>query len=325
MLSLIDYYKENKKSFVWKNILILIGSHPVALVGLYFIFKGSPKLTTLVFNYILGVLGFLSLTAGAHRLWSHRSYKARWPLRLLLVSLNFLLYENPIIHWARDHRTHHKYSDTDADPHDPRRGLFFAHLGWAMLKKRPEVIEKGKGINFSDLYEDPVLTWQEKYYMVFMPLGTFILPVVIPVYFWHETLLNAFSINILRYLTALHMHGLVNSVAHTYGDRPYDKAIGPRDGLTVAALTLGEGLHNYHHTFPWDYRAAELGTFCFNFTKTFIDICAKIGWAYDLKAVPQDIIKKRSKRTGDGTHATWGWGDKDQSIEEYENAIVINR
>lgn len=47
----------------------------------------------LLTDYIFGVLGLLSLTAGAHRLWSHRSYKARWPLRLLLVNLNFLIYE----------------------------------------------------------------------------------------------------------------------------------------------------------------------------------------------------------------------------------------
>lgn len=133
------------------------------------------------------------------------------------------LFQNPIIHWARDHRTHHKYTDTDADPHDPRRGLFFAHLGWAMMKKKPEVLQKGKGIDQSDLHNDPILKWQEKYYMFFMPLGTFILPTLIPMYFWNETLINAYCINILRYLGVLHMHGLVNSVAHTYGDRPYDK------------------------------------------------------------------------------------------------------
>lgn len=93
--------------------------------------------------------------------------------------------------------------------------------------------------------------------------------------------------------------------------------------MTVSALTLGEGLHNFHHTFPWDYRCAELGTFSFNFTKTFIDLCAKIGWAYDLKATTEEIIRKRAARTGDGTHV-WGWGDKDQSMEDYKGTIIIN-
>lgn len=62
-----------------------------------------------------------------------------------------------------------------------------------------------------------------------------------------------------------------------------------------------------------------------NMTTAFIDFFAKIGWAYDLKTVSQDIIKQRVKRTGDGTHATWGWGDKDQSKEEIENAVIINK
>ena len=83
-------------------------------------------------------------------------------------------------------------------------------------------------------------------------------------------------------------------------------------------------MHNYHHTFPWDYRAAELGTYAFNTTKLFIDLCAKIGWAYDLKATSAEMIRQRSKRTGDGSHAIWGWGDKDQSLEEYKNAIILN-
>ncbi|XP_050306986.1 acyl-CoA Delta-9 desaturase-like [Anthonomus grandis grandis] len=320
---IINYYRQNKKLLVWKNIVLLIGFHPIGFVGLIRVLIGAVKLNTIIFDYVIGLLGFLSLSAGAHRLWSHRSYKARWPLRLMLVCFNFLLYENPIIHWARDHRTHHKFSDTDADPHDPRRGLFFAHLGWAMLKKKPEVLEKGKTIDQSDLNDDPVLKWQEKYYMVFMPLGTFILPTVIPMYYWNETFVNAYCVNILRYLICLHMHGLINSVAHYYGDRPYDRLIRPTDGLTVCALTLGEGLHNFHHTFPWDYRCAELGTFAFNTTKHFIELCAKIGWAYDLKITSEEVIRKRIARTGDKTHL-WGWGDKDQTAEEFRGTIIVN-
>ena len=68
------------------------------------------------------------VTAGVHRLWTHRSYKAHWPLRLLLVGANSMAAENSIYTWARDHRAHHKYSETDADPHNSNRGMFFAHV-----------------------------------------------------------------------------------------------------------------------------------------------------------------------------------------------------
>lgn len=93
----------------------------------------------------------------------------------------------------------------------------------------------------------------------------------------------------------------------------------------MAVLALGEGWHNYHHTFPWDYKAAELGKYSFNFTTAFVDMFAKIGWAYDLKSVSEDMIKKRVMRTGDGTHELWGWGDADQPKEDYVDATITYR
>jgi len=85
-------------------------------------------------------------------------------------------------------------------------------------------------------------------------------------------------------------------------------------------LSLGEGWHNYHHVFPWDYKTSELGKI--NVTMLFIDLCARIGWAYDLKSVPEDVVKKRVERTGDGSHELWGWGDKDQTQEQRDQTIV---
>lgn len=71
-------------------------------------------------------------------------------------------------------------------------------------------------------------------------------------------------------------------------------------------ITLGEGFHNYHHVFPWDYKAAELGNYGTNLTTFLIDCMAKIGWAYDLKTVAPEMIKRRTERTGDGTHYASG-------------------
>ena len=109
----------------------------------------------------------------------------------------------------------------------------------------------------------------------------------------------------------------------------------------MSILAFGEGWHNYHHTFPWDYKTAELGFYKYNFTTAFIDFFAKIGWAYDLKSVPQKIVFQRVQRTGDGSHShydhshnntdssdnkeinnkwagPWGWGDKDIPKEDLE-------
>lgn len=71
--------------------------------------------------FILGVMSGLGITAGAHRLWTHRTYKAKLPLRVLLTALNTIAFQYSVIEWARDHRVHHKYCDTNADPHNPSR------------------------------------------------------------------------------------------------------------------------------------------------------------------------------------------------------------
>lgn len=76
----------------------------------------------------------------------------------------------------------------------------------------------------------------------------------------------------------------------------------PTDNLLVTLIVIGEGYHNYHHVFPWDYRAGET-TRWFNFTATLIELFAKIGWAYDLKTVSQSVIDRRADRTGDGNRA----------------------
>lgn len=107
-------------------------------------------------------MGGLGITAGAHRLWAHRSYKARFPLRVLLAFFNTVAFQDCALHWARDHRVHHKYSETDADPHNATRGFFFSHVGWLLCKKHPEVIAKGKGLDISDLKADPVLRFQKE-------------------------------------------------------------------------------------------------------------------------------------------------------------------
>ena len=272
------------------------------------------------------MLSGLGITAGAHRLWAHRSYKAKLPLRIILALFNTLAFQDAAMHWARDHRVHHKYSETDADPHNATRGFFFSHIGWLLCKKHPDVKEKGSKLDISDLKADPVLRFQAKYYMTLMPLICFVIPTIIPVYFWGESWVNSwFVATMFRWCFILNVTWLVNSAAHKWGDKPYDKNINPVENVTVATLAFGEGWHNYHHVFPWDYKTAELGNYAFNFTTAFIDFFAKIGWAYDLKSVAPETVEQRVKRTGDGSHNLWGYGDKDQTKAERDSIPILNR
>lgn len=104
----------------------------------------------------------MGITAGVHRLWSHRSYKAKLPLRIFLMLCNSAMYQLDIYSWSRDHRVHHKYTDTDADPHNSRRGFFFSHIGWLLMKKHDNVYQKGQTIDMSDIIADPVIRFQRK-------------------------------------------------------------------------------------------------------------------------------------------------------------------
>ncbi|KAJ2942570.1 hypothetical protein O0L34_g2038 [Tuta absoluta] len=308
---------------VWRNVLIFAYLHTFSLYGAYlFLFKA--KWATSLFAVVMYICTGLGITAGAHRLWAHKSYKARLPLRLLLTLFNTCAFQDAAIDWARDHRMHHKYSETDADPHNATRGFFFSHVGWLLVRKHPEIKAKGHTIDMSDLWADPILRFQKKYYMYLMPLCCFILPTYIPT-LWGESVWNAYFVcAIFRYVYVLNVTWLVNSAAHMFGTKPYDKNINPVENISVAAVVLGEGFHNYHHTFPWDYKTSELGGYGLNWSKLFIDTMAKIGWAYDLKTVSQEVIKNRVKRTGDGSHEVWGWDDKDVPAEDKKEATIIN-
>ncbi|KAI9579170.1 acyl-CoA Delta(11) desaturase-like [Glossina fuscipes] len=317
---------ENRKlELVWRNIILFSYVHVAALYGAY-LFLFQAKWATVFFSIFLYSIGVLGVTAGAHRLWAHRSYKAKWPLRLLLIIFNTCAFQDAAFHWVRDHRVHHKFSETDADPHNATRGFFFSHVGWLLCKKHPDVVAKGKSLDLSDLYADPIIMFQRKHYYVLMPLACFILPTVIPMYMWNESFINSWLVpTLFRWCFLLNATWCVNSAAHKFGGRPYDKNINPSENVGVTVFTFGEGWHNYHHVFPWDYKTGEWGNYSLNLTTAFIDFFAKIGLAYDLKSVTPNIIEKRVKRTGDGTHATWGWGDKDLSTEDKENVIVSNK
>ncbi|RZC32996.1 FA desaturase domain containing protein [Asbolus verrucosus] len=278
---------EEKPKYVWKlvwgNILLLLILHIFAIHGLYFAII-TVKWETVLWGYFLGFITGQGITAGAHRLWAHRSYKAKLPLKLILCFFQTLALQTPIYDWVRDHRVHHKYVDTDADPHNATRGFFFSHMGWLLIKKHNDVVTKGKNVDLSDLRADSVVMFQKKYHKIAAPFLCLLLPALVPWYFFEEKFYVSWcTACVLRYVLSLHATWAVNSAAHMWGNKPYDKDIKPTENLAVAVFAFGEGWHNYHHVFPWDYKTGELGGYRTNITTAFIDLMAKLGWAYERK------------------------------------------
>ena len=133
-----------ERKIVWRNVIALTTLH---IIAIYYFCTNSMNPSIQWYHLfipdIFGRLSGLGILAGAHRLWAHRSYRARLPLRIVLMLLQTMALQNDIYDWCRDHRVHHKYSDTDADPYNVRRGFFFSHMGWLLVRKHPEVVRKG--------------------------------------------------------------------------------------------------------------------------------------------------------------------------------------
>ncbi|XP_045768496.1 acyl-CoA Delta-9 desaturase-like [Maniola jurtina] len=312
---------EFKAQIRWPDLIVQVLLHTVSIYGFYLMLTNRVNFLTTLFAFATIYTSGFGITAGVHRLWSHRAYRARLPLKVLLALLFTVTGQRDIYTWALDHRVHHKYSETVADPHDINRGFWFAHVGWLVLTPHPAVEDRRIALRKTslDLTHDPVVRFQKKFFIPLFLLLNVILPVAIPIYFWEETLLNSFVVSfVTRFTITLNIAFCVNSFAHVWGNKPYDRFVKSVENKLVSLAALGEGWHNYHHVFPWDYRTSELGRL--NLSTAFIDLFAKIGWAYDLKAATNLMIVNRAKRSGDGS-----LGESEEpepsSTSDYDNGI----
>ena len=279
----------------WPMGIYISLCHYWALIGLTRV--TSCSLPTLLWAYILWPITGLGITAGVHRLWSHRSYEAGKVVRCFLMLANSIANQGSIYHWARDHRVHHKHSETDADPHNATRGFFFAHMGWLYVKKHPDIVAEGKKLDFSDLDRDGFVMFQKQLDPWFTLFMCFVFPALVAKVGWGEDFWNAFWVaGALRYIVVLHCTWLVNSAAHFFGDHPYDDQW-PAENPFVSFASIGEGWHNWHHKYPYDYAASEFGiTSQFNPTKLFIDTCCFLGLAWNRKRATSAWERSKQKR-----------------------------
>jgi len=283
------------KALKLKPIMIfyIILSHVAALYGLILFLLGKITISTGIFFIIYLYLNQIGVTGGMHRLWAHRSYTARWPLRLFLMCCAAISNQGTIYHWVRDHRIHHRFSEKSADPHNANIGFFYSHIGWLLVEKSPETIKEGKKLNMDDLHEDRFVMFEKNAHPWFPLFMSFILPGLICTAFGNTYWDGVFFAGALRYVLCLHFTWFVNSAAHLWGERPYNKQIGPAENLWVSIFAAGEGWHNFHHTYPFDYATSEYGIFTqWNPTKFFIDMASFVGLATNLRKATHNKNKQ---------------------------------
>ncbi len=230
----------------------------------------------------------LSITGGYHRLWAHRAYEAHWSLRLFFMLFGAMAIQNSILIWASGHRTHHRHVDTvEKDPYSINRGFWFAHIGW-MLRK----YESGRDdfSNASDLMNDKMVMFQHNWYVPIVLVMNIGLPLALGWMLgdlWGVFLLGG----LLRLVVSHHVTFFINSLAHMWGTRPYTDENTARDNPFLAFFTYGEGYHNYHHIFQYDYRNG-VKWWQFDPTKWLIAALSWVGITRNLKRCSDFAIQK---------------------------------
>ena len=162
------------RSIDWVNTLFIAFAHVVAVGALI-----SALVVGVVWeNVLLAVVWFLaaglSITGGYHRLFSHKTYRASWVLRLPYLLFGAAAVQNSVINWSSDHRRHHADTDHDEDPYNSRKGFWWSHVGWVLYTDPQRDIN-----NVNDLMADPLVAFQHKYYIPLAVLMVGIVPAVI--------------------------------------------------------------------------------------------------------------------------------------------------
>lgn len=186
---------------------------------------------------------------GYHRLLTHRGFRTpRWLERALATCGTLALQSGPIS-WVTTHRIHHAFTETDRDPHSPRNGTYWSHIGWIFRGTAQVQPESARQKYCPDLLRDTYLIFIDKYYYV---TTIVVAAVLFAIGGWTMVLAGIF----LRTVVGWHFTWLVNSATHLWGYRRFETRDDSRNNAVVAAVTFGEGWHNNHHAYP---RSAKHG------------------------------------------------------------------
>src|ERR1700724_2979611 len=279
----------------WITSSFLIGTLVLTLtaVPLYLWFFGLDWFQVALFFAMLTACGF-SVTLGYHRLFSHLSFQASWPIRLFALIFGAGAFENTVLMWASEHRRHHKHVDHDDDPYCISKGFFYALIGSVLFKLKADHPYD----NVADLQKDGLICWQDRHVQSIAVLVSFGIPTTLG-FLWNgwQGALGAFLIaGVARIVLLQHCTFLINSACHAIGRQPYSKKCTARDSLLLALFTFGEGYNNYHHHFQHDYRNG-VKPWQFDPTKWIIWTLSKFGLTRNLRRVPADKIISAERET----------------------------
>ncbi|NOQ72984.1 MAG: acyl-CoA desaturase [Crocinitomix sp.] len=260
------------------------------------------------FDWILCIsLYFIRMffvTGGYHRYFSHSTYKTSRFVQFLIAFWAETSLQKGVLHWAANHRTHHRYSDTPKDPHSKKiYGFWYSHIGWII---GPDYKETKLNL-IKDFAKYPELLWLNKYHLI-PPLTLLIGVFLVGGY------VNASAAGVEISIMSIMSHGLsslvigfflstvilfhgtfsINSLMHMIGRKRYESNDESKNNLVLALITLGEGWHNNHHYYQSTVRQ---GFYWWEIDITFyiLKFFSWFGIVWDLKPVPKHIKDSRTK------------------------------
>lgn len=274
----------------WRNLLFLLGLHTVGAGGLWVYLRHRPPSVFIVALVVVGfILTTFGISAGYHRLFAHRSYTTGNGLKALLLLLGASAIQNSALTWATKHRSHHQHTDTERDPYNARRGFWYSHIGWVVTA------DKEDSCDTRDLTADRLVALQHRWYLPAAMLLGFGVPTLIGWVVGDAAGGFLFG-GVWRLLLSYHATFSINSIAHWIGSQPYSTKGTARDNLLAAIVTMGEGYHNFHHTFPGDYRNG-VRFFDFDPPKWVLASFAYLGWIEHVRRTPGHVIALRRLKT----------------------------
>jgi len=309
---------DNAPKAWWAVGAYVIFNHIVTLYAFFFYHTNWSIYMLMPFVYELTAIG---ITAGYHRLWSHRAYSANLPLRILLAWWGTMGFQGSIKWWALRHRLHHRYTDTDHDPYNSLRGFYYSHMGW--LFEKP-YYPRLKSIDQSDLSADPVVQFQHHNILPLLILVGVIQPLFLG-WLCGDALGGLLWLGFVCRTLVWHATWCINSFAHWMGERLFSDTITARGNLLCGFITNGEGHHNFHHEFPRDYRNG-VRWYDYDPTKWVIRAFWMLGMATGLHRASKNAMLQCRVQVSENrvakTRARLQWGPQPHELPEMTMAEV---
>jgi stearoyl-CoA desaturase (delta-9 desaturase) len=259
----------------WTNTILL-------LVALYGIATTKLQKYTLILSIVWYFATAMGITAGYHRLWSHRAYDAKPLLKVVFALVGAGAVQGSIRWWCHGHRAHHRYTDTDKDPYSAHRGLLYSHIGW-MLNRRPH--NRIGYADVADLEVDPIVKWQHKYYPQIAVIMAFGFPTLVAGFGWCDWRGGFYFAGVARLVSVYHATFCVNNLAHWLGETSFDDHHSSSDQFLAALVTISKSYRNFQD-------CCNAAKYQNGPTKWLIKFFSFFGLAYNLKTFSQNEVPK---------------------------------